>query len=104
MLMCLPVEVNRPQFAEGFFWMVLGAEDGVPNPECQGAARVVRPLEKALVMTGFLAGPIVPRELWKQFMNIARNLYRAYIESDATLAEINPLIIDGSGNLLAVDG
>jgi len=38
--------------------MVLGAEDGVPNPECQGAARVVRPLEKALVMTGFLAGPI----------------------------------------------
>jgi succinyl-CoA synthetase beta subunit len=46
----------------------------------------------------------LPRELWKQFMAIARNLYRAYIESDATLAEINPLIIDGSGNLLAVDG
>jgi succinyl-CoA synthetase beta subunit len=46
----------------------------------------------------------LPRELWKQFMNIARNLYRAYIESDATLAEINPLIIDSNGNLLAVDG
>jgi succinyl-CoA synthetase beta subunit len=46
----------------------------------------------------------LPRELWKQFMQIARGLYRCYVESDATLAEINPLIIDGSGNLLAVDG
>lgn len=44
------------------------------------------------------------RELWKQFMQIARGLYRCYVENDATLAEINPLIIDGSGNLLAVDG
>jgi len=46
----------------------------------------------------------LPRELWKQMMQIARGLYRCYVESDATLAEINPLIIDGSGNLLAVDG
>jgi succinyl-CoA synthetase beta subunit len=46
----------------------------------------------------------LPRELWKSFMGIARNLYRCYSESDATLAEINPLIIDGSGNLVAVDG
>jgi len=46
----------------------------------------------------------LPRELWKQFMKIARGLYRCYIESDATLAEINPLIIAGDGDLLAVDG
>ncbi len=46
----------------------------------------------------------LPRDLWKQFMHIARALYRCYVESDATLAEINPLIIDGEGNLLAVDG
>ncbi|MBN1679127.1 MAG: ADP-forming succinate--CoA ligase subunit beta [Anaerolineae bacterium] len=46
----------------------------------------------------------LPRELWKQFATIAKGLYRCYIASDATLAEINPLIIDGSGNLLAVDG
>ena len=46
----------------------------------------------------------LPRELWKQFMQIAQALYRCYVESDATLAEINPLIIDGSGSLLAVDG
>lgn len=46
----------------------------------------------------------LPRELWKPFMKIARALYDAYVNSDATLAEINPLIIDGSGTLLAVDG
>ncbi|WP_119072262.1 ADP-forming succinate--CoA ligase subunit beta [Aggregatilinea lenta] len=46
----------------------------------------------------------LPRELWKPFMKIARSLYEAYAASDATLAEINPLIIDGSGSLLAVDG
>ncbi len=46
----------------------------------------------------------LPRDLWKQFMQIAQALYRCYVDSDATLAEINPLIIDGSGSLLAVDG
>ena len=46
----------------------------------------------------------LPRELWKQFARVAHGLYRCYAESDATLAEINPLIVDGSGNLLAVDG
>lgn len=46
----------------------------------------------------------LPRELWKQFMKIARGLYDCYMASDATLAEINPLIINGEGNLEAVDG
>ncbi len=46
----------------------------------------------------------LPRDLWKSFMTIARGLYRCYVESDATLAEINPLIITTSGELLAVDG
>ncbi|MGQ9850884.1 MAG: ADP-forming succinate--CoA ligase subunit beta [Aggregatilineaceae bacterium] len=46
----------------------------------------------------------LPRELWKPFMKIAQALYRCYVESDATLAEINPLVIDDEGQLLAVDG
>ena len=46
----------------------------------------------------------LPRELWKPFMKIAQALYRCYVESDATLAEINPLVIDEEGQLLAVDG
>jgi succinyl-CoA synthetase beta subunit len=46
----------------------------------------------------------LPRELWKQFGQVASGLYRCYLESDATLAEINPLVIDHDGHLLAVDG
>lgn len=46
----------------------------------------------------------LPRETWKQFIDIAKALYQAYLDSDGSLAEINPLIVDGSGNLLAVDG
>ena len=46
----------------------------------------------------------LPHETWKQFIQIARGLYECYLASDASLAEINPLVITGSGELLAVDG
>lgn len=46
----------------------------------------------------------MPRALWRQFGSILRGLYRCYVQSDAELAEINPLVITGGGNLLAVDG
>ncbi|MBN1287016.1 MAG: ADP-forming succinate--CoA ligase subunit beta [Anaerolineae bacterium] len=45
----------------------------------------------------------LPREHWKQFGQIAGALYKCYVESDATLAEINPLAVT-PGGLLAVDG
>jgi succinyl-CoA synthetase beta subunit len=46
----------------------------------------------------------LPRQLWRSFGVIASGLWAAYIESDATLAEINPLVITASETLLAVDG
>ncbi len=46
----------------------------------------------------------LPREHWKVFGQIARGLWQAYQASDATLAEINPLVITGENTLLAVDG
>jgi succinyl-CoA synthetase beta subunit len=46
----------------------------------------------------------LPRDLWRSFGAIANGLWTAYIESDATLAEINPLVITGDGKILAVDG
>ena len=46
----------------------------------------------------------MPRGLWRQFGSILRGLYRCYVQSDAELAEINPLVITGGGDLLAVDG
>jgi len=51
------------------------------------------------------AGIDLPRELWREFNAIALNLWRVYAENDATLVEINPLIINGdSGKLMALDG
>ena len=46
----------------------------------------------------------LPRKNWKEFGVIANGLWRAYNGSDATLAEINPLIITEEETLLAVDG
>lgn len=46
----------------------------------------------------------LPREHWREFMTIARGLYEAYDECDATLAEINPLVITKEDRLLALDG
>lgn len=46
----------------------------------------------------------IPTDQTRAFTKIATGLYRAFIESDADLAEINPLAVTGGGQLLAVDG
>jgi len=43
-------------------------------------------------------------KLINQFVKIAKGLYQAFVESDGSLAEINPLVVTGEGKLLAVDG
>jgi succinyl-CoA synthetase beta subunit len=50
------------------------------------------------------AGIDLSRDHWRAFGKIAHGLWQAYINSDATLAEINPLVVTGEGQLLAVDG
>jgi succinyl-CoA synthetase beta subunit len=46
----------------------------------------------------------LPREYWKGFSEICFALWRAYSECDATLAEINPLVITREKTLVALDG
>ncbi|MFZ6027663.1 MAG: ADP-forming succinate--CoA ligase subunit beta [Chloroflexota bacterium] len=46
----------------------------------------------------------LPREYWRTFGQIAMGLWRAYQDCDATLAEVNPLVITGDSRLLALDG
>jgi succinyl-CoA synthetase beta subunit len=46
----------------------------------------------------------LPRDHWKEFGRIAAGLWRVFSESDATLAEINPLVITKDGRLIALDG
>jgi succinyl-CoA synthetase beta subunit len=41
---------------------------------------------------------------FRAFGRIARGLYQAFLAYDASLAEINPLIVTAAGELLAVDG
>jgi succinyl-CoA synthetase beta subunit len=46
----------------------------------------------------------LPREKFREFAQVANGLYQAFEAYDASLAEINPLIVDRDGKLLAVDG
>ena len=55
-------------------------------------------------MTNIASAMGMPRKLWRSFGKILRGLYQCYVASDAELAEINPLVITGDGELLAVDG
>ncbi len=45
----------------------------------------------------------LPQSLYRDFGRIAQGLYRAFVDSDASLAEINPLVITPEGTLLALD-
>ncbi|HAX70346.1 MAG TPA: ADP-forming succinate--CoA ligase subunit beta [Anaerolineales bacterium] len=46
----------------------------------------------------------LPRDYWKDFIKIAAGLWNAYKATDATLAEINPLVITKEKKLIALDG
>jgi succinyl-CoA synthetase beta subunit len=43
-------------------------------------------------------------DIFKQAIPLLMNLYRCYEETDASIAEINPLVVTEQGKLLALDG
>ncbi|MEN6318827.1 MAG: ADP-forming succinate--CoA ligase subunit beta [Syntrophaceae bacterium] len=43
------------------------------------------------------------KSLSAQFVNITKGLYKLFTEKDASLVEINPLVLTAEGNLIAVD-
>ena len=45
----------------------------------------------------------IPAASQPQAIDIFRKLYTCYMETDSSLAEINPLILEGSGNIKALD-
>jgi succinyl-CoA synthetase beta subunit len=45
----------------------------------------------------------IPAELRKDFGRVMRGLFDAFVDSDADLAEINPLVVTDDGRLLALD-
>jgi len=50
------------------------------------------------------AGIDLPRDHWRAFGQIAHSLWQTYQNNDATLAEINPLVITSDNRLVALDG
>jgi succinyl-CoA synthetase beta subunit len=45
----------------------------------------------------------VPAASQAQAIDVLKKLYRCYMDTDASLAEINPLILEGNGNIKALD-
>jgi succinyl-CoA synthetase beta subunit len=43
-------------------------------------------------------------DIFKQAVKLFLKLYRCYVETDASIAEINPLVVTEQGQLLALDG
>jgi succinyl-CoA synthetase beta subunit len=85
--------------------MIASAEGGVEIEEVarREPAKIVRVHIDPLLglrdyQARFLAGAIeLPRELWKDFIHIARGLYQVYLHTDSTLAEVNPLVVTKAG-------
>jgi len=53
--------------------------------------------------TELAAGIGIPAASQPQAVDIFKKLYTCYMETDSSLAEINPLILEGSGNIKALD-
>lgn len=45
----------------------------------------------------------IPKELTGKVVKLMMGLYKAFIEKDCSIAEINPLVITGDGNIMALD-
>jgi len=98
--------------AAGRVAMMASSEGGVEieevartNPEAIKKVRIDPFIELRSYQTRWLAKKIgLDVELFGEFDRIAQGLYRAFLASDASLAEINPLVLTAEGRLLAVDG
>ncbi len=45
----------------------------------------------------------IPKEGMKDFAGVVRGLYQAFADKDCSLAEINPLVVTGKGEVIAAD-
>jgi succinyl-CoA synthetase beta subunit len=75
------------------------------NPE----AILKFPIDPDLGMTPFIARKIAfalfpDFQLVKQAADLFQKLYKIFLETDASLVEINPLVVTDEGKLLALDG
>ncbi|MEI5906158.1 ADP-forming succinate--CoA ligase subunit beta [Bacillus spongiae] len=65
-------------------------------------------IDPVVGLTGFQARRIafninIPKELVNKAVKFMMGLYKAYEEKDCSIAEINPLVVTGDGNVMALD-
>ena len=65
-------------------------------------------IDPAVGLQGFQARRIafninIPKELVGKTVKFMMGLYQAFVEKDCSIAEINPLVITGDGNVMALD-
>ena len=92
--------------------VMASAEGGVEIEEIASASpeKIIRmPVEPPWSLRdhqirSLAAGLGLSRDLWRSFTQVARGLYETFMACDASLAEINPLVVTEEGLLLGVDG
>ncbi|WP_134686183.1 ADP-forming succinate--CoA ligase subunit beta [Brevibacillus migulae] len=65
-------------------------------------------IDPVVGLTGFQARRIafainIPKELVNKAVGFMQGLYQAFIDKDASIAEINPLVVTGDGEVMALD-
>ncbi len=113
-----PLEIDRELYmgitldrSRGVPVLMSSAEGGVEIEEVAGrnpAAIVKEPIEPLLGLRAYQARKVAKAlslkgDAVKRFTRMSQALARAYVETDASLAEINPLIITKDGVVLALD-
>lgn len=74
------------------------------NPECMGKAAV--DVAYGLLdyqIRGVLIRLGLAKSLFPSFIDMSKRLYKFFMENDAVFAEINPLVLDAKGCLIAAD-
>lgn len=65
-------------------------------------------IDPVVGLTGFQARRLafninIPKELVNKAVKFMMGLYTAFVEKDCSIAEINPLVVTGDGNVMALD-
>ena len=95
----------------GWPTLMASAEGGVEIEEvaAKSPQKILRePLDPAVGLQAFQARKLafglgLPKESVNRTVSFLSGLYRAFVESDCSLAEINPLVLTKSGDVLALD-
>lgn len=90
----MDIEKVAAEHPEKIFKLPIDPENPPVPPFEKGGEGGIYEIIQKLGLTGLLVGKII---------RFVASLYKAYIECDATLVEINPLVITKGGEILALD-